>query len=296
VVACLMRLRAAAGISLTAALASLPAAAHAADVVRPSSVTGRIVVPEGGASTVRLHCPSSAVALNGAVTRRGAGVTVRRSSPGDDPGSWGFRVAAAEGASHRAASMVLRCVRLELPAGLSSASLQLNTRRESDIRVPAGGTVSVQVRCGAAWIATGYGLDRGTREDVLVDSAVPTAHGWDFVLENTRSTTASVSMSARCLKRIVTADGGSAQLRFRAARPSFEHVIVTGGTPTLLHSCGPGRFSLATGFTLDPLDPIELGWGSPVRRRGGRWTLRRASAGDRVSASLVCLNEGSGFR
>jgi hypothetical protein len=291
-----MRLKAAACISLLAALVSVPAAAHAAGVVRPSSVTRGIVVPAGDTSTVRLHCPPSAVALNAAVTRRGDGVELRRSSPGQDPGAWRFRLSAAEGTSHRRASMVLRCVRLELPSGLSSARLQLNTRRESGIRVPAGGAVQVQVRCGAAWTATGYGLDRGTSHGVLLDAAVPTAHGWDFVLENTGPTTASVGMSARCLRTTVTADGGSARLRFRARRPSFEHVIVTGGSPTILHSCGAGRVSLATGFSLDPLDPIELATSSPVRGRGGRWTFRQASAGDSVRAFLVCLSKRSGFR
>jgi hypothetical protein len=58
--------------SLIIVLLALPASALAADVVVPSRVAASTTVPAGGSRTLTLHCPATAVALNAAVTRRGA--------------------------------------------------------------------------------------------------------------------------------------------------------------------------------------------------------------------------------
>jgi hypothetical protein len=287
--------RPAACISLAAALLCAPAAAHARDVVRPSSVEARTTVPAGGATTLTLECPTPAVALNAAVASHGAGVTVRRSIPGTGAGDWRFRLTAAAGADRRVARAVLRCVRLELPAGLSGASLDVKTRRESVVSIPAGGTAAVRLRCGPAWVATGYGFD-DRRGRVRLATIEPSAHGWDFILENTGSRAAPAGVSARCLRQTVTATrgGGSAELRFRVARPAFQNRLGPGST-TFTHSCGSTQFSLATGSIVDALADIELGANGPVETRRGRWRFRRAAGGDEVRTFLVCLSRRSGF-
>jgi hypothetical protein len=291
VLACLMRLRLAALISVLAALAFAPAGAQAANVIRTTSVTKSAVVPPGGTSTRRLECPAPWIALSGAVTSKGTGVTRASSSPGNGAGDWRFRFA-ADSSARRTVRTVLRCVRLEVPAGISGARVNVQTRRRLNIQVPVGGTTSVAVRCGSrSWVATGYGFsDRaGT---VRLASVVPAAHGWRFVLENVGASGALADVSARCLKQTVTA--GSAELRFRVTRPAQENTV---GLNRLRfsHRCGANRFSLATGSILDPDGTIELAGSGPTRSSWGRWTLRQASGGERVRTVLVCLTRGTGF-
>jgi hypothetical protein len=287
-----MAKRLAACISLSLVPLAAPSGALAA-VVKPSSVRAEVVVPAGATSTVNLQCPPAAVALNGAVTRKGPAVTVQRSTPGREADDWRFRLS-ADGAGGRRVSTVLRCVRLDLPAGVSGARLEVRTRTPAPAAIPAGETVAMRARCGSAWLATGYGLNAGSSDSVRVASAVPVAHGWDFVLENVGPAPATAGVSARCLRQTVRA--GSAQLRFRASRPSRGNTLGTSRSPAFAHACGAGRFSLATGVILDPLATIELAASAPVRRASGRWAFRQASGGDRVRSFLVCLRTDSGFR
>jgi hypothetical protein len=286
-----MRLRIAACISVAAALISLPAAAHAAGSVRPSSITAATVVPSGGTSTIGLRCPPQAVALNAAITRRGSAVTVERSIPGSGPADWRFKLSAADSGS-RGVRAVIRCVRLRLPVGVSGARLALRTRKQPRIAIPAGGTASARLRCGPAWLATGYGLDAGG--SVRLAAAEPVAHGWNFTLENVGSTPVSAGVSARCLRHTVRA--GSAELRFHASRPSHSNVLGPARASRFRHGCDPSRFSLATGFAVDPLDTIELAASAPFGRLWGRWTFRHPTGGDQVRTFLVCLSRQSGFR
>jgi hypothetical protein len=290
-----MPYRIAARLALIVALFAVPASAHAAGVVTPSSVTAVTVVPAGDTANMSLHCPSPAVALNGAIRQKGAGVTVRRSLPGSDAGGWRFRLAAAPGANARRVSAVLRCVQLTLPIGTSGARIAVRTR-SMPVPIPPGGTASVRLRCGRAWLATGRGLDAGTSDDVRLASVVPSAHGWDFVVENVGSAAVSATVSARCLKRSVAARRGGepTELRFRVTRPAGP-ASVGPGTASFAHSCGPGRFSLATGSIVDALDSIELDASGPIRKGWGRWTFRNASGGDDVRTFLVCLSRGSSF-
>jgi hypothetical protein len=294
VLACGMPLRFAACLPVAAALLALPGAAEAANVVRPSSITDRTVVPAGEAVTVRLSCAAPSVALSGAVTRQGAGVTVRRSTPGAGAGDWSFRLAAAAGAQSRAVTMVLRCVRLEVPSGISGARLVVRTRMRPGVTVPAGGSTEIRLQCGRAGTATGYGLDRGARDDLVLTAVVPEAHGWRFRLENTGSTPATAGVSARCLRTNVRASGG--ELTFGVTRPSFAASFAAGeGRRTAFRNCGRSRFSLAAGVTVDPADSIEFVTGGPTRTRGNRWSFRNVTNGDGFRAVMVCLRTGSGF-
>jgi hypothetical protein len=279
--------------SLTIALLAAPASALAADVVVPSSVAGSTTVPAGGSTTLTLQCPAAAVALNAAITRRGAGVTVRRSIPGAASGDWRFRLSAADGARRRGVRAVLRCVRLSLPTGVSGARLVVSTRRPPSIPVPAGFSPPVEVRCARGFAATGYGLDRGASRDVPLASAVPSGDGWSFRLENTGASSASVRLSVRCLKRVVSARSGGA-MTFRLRRPEFSNRVGP-GRRSFSHRCRPSEFSLATGSVVDPAADIELSGSHPTGARGGRWVFTRVSAGDRVSSSLVCLNRRTQF-
>jgi hypothetical protein len=288
-----MPLRIAACISVAATLICLPAAAHAAGAVRPSSITASTVVPDGGTSTIRLRCPAPSVALNAAVTQRGSAVTVQRSIPGSGPGDWHFKLAAA-GAGSRGVRAVIRCVRLRLPVAVSGARLAVRTRREPRIAIPAGGTATSRLRCGSAWLATGYGLDAGTSGNVRLASAVPARHGWDFVLENVGSAPVSAGVSARCVRQRVSAS--SAELRFRTSRPSQSNALPPTRAHRFRHGCAPSQFSLATGFSVDPLDTIELAATAPFGKLWGRWTFQQVSGGDRVRTFLVCLSRQSGFR
>jgi len=286
-----MPLRIAASISVVAALLAVPAGAHAASAVRPSSVSAADTLT-AGTHTLSLRCPPSSVALNGAVIRKRPGVTVRRSVPGSGAGDWRFRVEAANGGSR--VRSALRCVRLDVPAGVSGARLEVKTRKQLGVTVPAGGAAEVALRCGSAWVATGHGLDAGRSGNVRLASVVPVAHGWNFVLENVGSASTTAGVSARCLRRTVST-AGSAELRFGVTRPSRNNILGSDSTPTFSHSCGSGRFSLATGSIVDPRDAIELAVSGPTRSRLGRWTFRQASGGDRVRTFLVCLSRTSTF-
>jgi hypothetical protein len=290
-----MTLRLAALISALAVFAAVPAGAQAANVIRTTSMAASTVVPAGGTSTRTLECPSPWVAVSGAVTSRGTGVTVRRSRPGDDASSWTFRLAADTSGGRRVRTL-LRCVRLEVPAGISGARLNVRTIRRPAFRVPEGATAPLSLRCGRAWVATGYGFGE-RRGSVRLASAVPSAHGWDFQLENTGAADARVDLHIRCLRQSVAAsrNGASTELRFAISRPSSSNVVGP-GRPRFSHRCGGRRLSLATGSIVDPLGTIELANSSPLRLGWGRWTFRLASGGERVQTFLVCLARGSGFR
>ena len=286
-----MPLRIAVSISVVAALLAVPAGAHAANVVRPTSVSGTDTLT-AGTHTLHLQCPAPSVALNAAVIRKSPGVTLRRSIPGSAAGNWRFRVEVANGGSR--VRSVLRCVRLDVPAGMSGVRLGVKTTSEPGVGIPGDGATEVALRCGPAWVATGYALDAGGSGNVRLASVVPVAHGWNFVLENVGPADASAGVSARCLRRTVST-AGSAELRFDITRPSRGNILGTNSTPTLSHSCGAGRFSLATGSIVDPRDPIVFAAGGPIRSQGGRWTFRNASGGDRVRTFLVCLSRSTGF-
>lgn len=289
--------RSAACISLAAALLAVPAAAHAQDVVKPSSVEASTTVPAGGASTLTLRCPSTAVALNAAITRQGEGVNVRRSAPGSGPRDWSFRLTAAAGARGRGASAVLRCVSVEVPDGVSGVRLFVSTRKHPGISIPAGSSTSVQPRCGGGYAGTGYGLDRGARDDVRVAAAVPTAHGWNFRLENTGAASATAALSVRCLKRAATGRraGAPTTLRFQVARPEFQNDVGPVADRGFSNACTRRQFSVAAGVSFDWRDDIVLGRSHPAGPWAGVWSFRQATGTEKVRSFLVCLGRRTQF-
>ena len=280
-------------IPLTLALLAAPASALAGDVVVPSSVAGTTTVPADGSRTLALSCPARAVALNAAVTNHDPGVTVRRSIPGSEAGTWSFRLRGADGGGGVRA--VLRCVRLQLPVGVSGASLDVSTRRPP-VEVPASGRTTVRLRCGPAWVGTGYGFDPGTRGDVRLASVVPRAHGWDFTLQNDAAAARTARVSARCLRQTVTSTG--ARLRFGVARLVFSNLIgrMPGSAGTFTENCARTQFSLATGYLVDETSEVQLRLTHPEGRRAGRFRFRGAASDDVVTTFLVCLSRRTQFR
>jgi hypothetical protein len=79
-------------------------------------------------------------------------------------------------------------------------------------------------------------------------------------------------------------------------RREFRDPGLSGGTPSFLHACRAGQFSLATGIEIDPLDAMVLTNSHPAGRRAGRWAFARASSGDVVTSHLVCLRRDTRFR
>jgi hypothetical protein len=283
-------------ISLTIALLAAPASALAADVVVPSSVEASATVPAGGLRTLTLRCPAASVALNAAVSGRDAAVTVRRSIPGRQANEWKFLLSAPAGASNRGVRAVLRCVRLELPDGVSPTRLVVSTKRPPNTIIPAGSSTPVEVSCRPGFVATGYGLDRGGRRDVTIAAAVPHAGGWSFRLENSGATPASAELSVRCLRRSVSARraGAPTTLSFRFARRAFSNTVFR-NSPPFFHSCRPGQFSVATGSEVDAAARIELRGSYPSSPRGGAWNFAHGGGGEEVQSFLVCLSRRSRF-
>jgi hypothetical protein len=292
-----MLLRLAAFAALILLVLAVPAAAQAADTVRPSAVSGSASVPAGGSRGLTLRCPGTSVALNAAVTRQGPGTTVRRSAPGDDAGSWRFRLRNdADGA--RRVEATLRCVRLEVPSGVSGAGLMVSTRRPPAFTIPPGGSSSVDVRCARGWLPTGYGVGAGAdAADVKVAFAFPDAREWSFTLENTGSDPALASVSVRCLRRIVSArrGGSPTELRFLLDHPFFTNSVGPGAR-AFSHSCSSRQFALATGVVLDPADDIVMRDSHPAGARRGVWSFRQPSGTEEVDSKLVCLGLSPRFR
>jgi hypothetical protein len=286
--------------SLTIALLAVPASALAADVVVPSRVAASTTVPAGGSRTLTLRCPATAVALNAAVTRRAPGVTVRRSIPGAASGVWRFRLSAAADARSRGVRAALRCVRLAIPAGVSSTRLVVSTRRPPAITVPAGSSSGLEVRCARGFIPTGYGLDKGAA-DLTLAGAVPWRRGWGFRVENSGASSANARFSVRCLKQSVRARdaGGPTQLDFAVARRVFSDALTRKPPPrsrgTFTHTCAESEFSVATGHALDSDDGAVVTGTAPDGLRAGRWTFRRARPGEVMTTFLLCLDRHTRF-
>jgi hypothetical protein len=278
---------------LAAALAAFPAAAEARDVIQPSTVSRSATVAGGDARTLALSCHAPAIALNATATGLPAGAAVRRSQPGAGVLRWSLELAAAENAARQRLSASVRCLRLELPAGVTDVSLGAATKRAPGLSVPAGTTRRASVRCERGYIATGYGLDRGATNLRLAE-AIATARGWSFQLANGGAAAAQASVSIRCARAKVDGlrRGAAVSLRLETRRASFTDTVRPGRA--LRHSCRAGEFSVAAGVSIDPAAGIELESAQPAGARGGVWTFRRSRG--RVQTQLLCLARDSAFR
>jgi hypothetical protein len=278
---------------LVAALAALPAAAEARDVIQPSTVSSSATITGGAARTLALSCRAPAIALNATATGLPAGATVRSSLPAAGVLRWSLELAAAESAERQRLGASLRCLRLALPAGVTDVSLGASTRRQPDLPIPAGTTRRFALRCGSGYIPTGYGLDQRSGR-VGVAAAVPGARGWSFRLANAAAAAAHVTVSVRCARARVEGRrrGAPVSLRLETRRASFTDDVEAGAA--LRHSCRAGEFSVATGVNLDPAGGVELVSAQPAGERGGLWTF--GGGAGRVGTHLLCLALDSTFR
>jgi hypothetical protein len=291
-----MRLSLAACASLILVVLVPPAAALAADTVRPSYEGESVSIPPGATRGLTLDCPAGAVALNAAVSRRGSGVTVRRSTPGVEAGSWSFR-ASNRTSGRRRMSAIVRCVRLTTPAGVSGVQLLVRTLMPPGFDIPAGGTADRQVRCPRGWVPTGYGIHAGADAGAVnVSRAVPDARGWSFTLENSGAAAAEASLKVRCLRRTVTGSRGGTptSLRFRFSRPRFDNSGIPSGDG-FTHRCGRRQFSLAAGVAFHPQADIVLDESFAASERLGVWLFRRSDTTEDIRSWIVCLRRGSRF-
>ena len=260
-------------------LVALPAAAGA-KVVEPVWVTKQVDVAAGQTESVTLKCPARAVALNGTAAHASSSI------PGADARRWTFRF-------ERSGSAVLRCVRLRLPHNVNGISIIVGTTFEPVFEVPAGFTQTIDVKCPTGEVPTGWGLERsGTANGLSIAAAVPTAKGWSFAVENTGTTGAAGSLSARCLERKQRA--GSGQRHTFATRvASFTEQIDDHATAR--RSCRSNEYSVATGVSLPAADDIVLIGTGLTGQRGAEWTFSRSGAATSVQTSLICLARTTGF-
>jgi hypothetical protein len=267
--------------------AALPAAAEA-KVVEPVWVTGRTAVPAGQTASLTLKCPARAVALNATAT---SALAASSSTPAANARRWTFRFTA--GASPRAGSALLRCVRLRLPHNVSGISLRVGTVFEPVFEVPPGFTQQIDVRCPTGQVPTGWGLERRSPENGLaIAGAVPTPKGWSFAVKNTGSTGAAGSVNARCLVKKQRASTGQHHT-FSTRVASFSEQIENRGTTS--RSCRANEYSVATGVSLPAADDIALTETTLVGERGAEWSFSQFSGATAITTSLVCLARTTGF-
>ena len=142
--------------------------------------------------------PSNAVALNGAVTRQARAWSCAARPRAADPGSWSFRWPRADPARDGQCRAPLRTARV--PVRLGVARLHVRTRM-SPHRARGGGSDRRRLSSAADPPGAAPARVRGDRHgNVRLAAAVPTAHGWRFMLENTGAAGARAGVSARCLR------------------------------------------------------------------------------------------------
>ncbi len=277
-------------------LAVLPAVASARATVIPSTVGGSISVPGGGSRALTLACPKTAVALHAAPVRLPGGVRVTESGPGSEARLWKMSFASVARARRRV-SATLRCVRLNVPRGVTGVALKVSSDSRFRVRVPARSGVDIDIRCPAGYLPTGQGVGMSTRA-VRLAAAVPNRRGWTFRVENTGGSPTRASARIRCLQRIAVGsrNGARTTLAFGIQRISYDAPLASGTTRSITGSCAPDRFSLGTGTSLDGEGEITLLGSYPFDRREGSWSFHNGGAPQQVTNYLLCLSRTSRFR
>lgn len=277
-------------------LCASPAGAGAKATVLPSTVGGATNVPAGGARSLTLTCPGTAVALHAAPVRLPSGVRVTNSGPSDDVRRWTLRFGSVARASRRV-SATLRCVRLDLPNGVTDVTVRVSTDNRPSVRVAAGSTVNLSLRCPSGYIPTGQGVGVSTRAVKLV-AAVPNGRGWAFRVENNGGSMARANASIRCLQRVASGRRGGARTRlaFGVKRMAYNGQVRSGKSRSISGTCARGRFSVSTGLSLDPGDDISLLRSYPFDSRDAKWFFSHRGAPEPVTSYLLCLSRSSRFR
>ncbi len=284
-----------AGLPVACAIvALLPAAAAATPV--PSTVAKRVSVGTAGVTTTTLRCPGKGIALSGYASALSGGAFVRDSLPGDLH-RWSFHLTSSGSSGH--ARVVVRCLRLKLPAGLKSVGTKVFTTK-AELNPGGGSSAVARSSCDKGFLPTGYGFDRSgagaSAPQLLVTSAVPDSRSWSFRVKNTGTATQPVTIHLRCLGARATGKRGGHSLtehfRLRSAKGSDKV-----GTGTLSLKCARGTYALAAGHALPAGDDIFATSSVPSGARGGHFSFRNPSGGkERVHTYLSCLSLRTNFR
>jgi hypothetical protein len=271
-------------VAVATAAAALPAQASA-KLIQPISVSASANVPAHQTRAVFLKCPARAVALNAAAT---SAMDATDSVPRFTARGWTLNFSA--GSSSRTASGVLRCVRMQLPQGVSGVGLNVETQIEPVSAVAPSDTQQLSISCSHGFAPTGWGLDRtGDAGGLAIATALPTKHGWTFTVENTGATTAGGTLYTRCLERKQRASTG----QHHAFKTRIAKSSVSGASAT--RSCRASEFSVSTGLALPVQDDIFLTGTGPVGEHSGQWRFAKASGAGAVKTSLVCLSTATAF-
>jgi hypothetical protein len=278
-----------------AALAGLPAGAAAENTIVPSSVERSATVPAGGARSLRLACPDTAVALHAAVVRLPGGAGVSDSIPGSSARRWTIRLAGAA-SGDRKVTAVLRCVRLRLPLGVSGVTLRVASGSRPSLAVAPRDSARAGLTCPQGYAPTGYGFGASSTA-VSLAAAVPTRRGWRFRVENGGGSPTTAAVRIRCLQPMVRGRRGGrvVRLRFGLQRLDFRRTVPTGDRESLRGFCARDHISVASGVALDPSDDILLRTTYPAGGSSARWSFGNTGAPAQIRAYMLCLARFSRF-
>jgi hypothetical protein len=241
-----------------------------------------------GVSTFAGSCPRNYVALNGASFPTPGDVVPSYSGPGESLRRWRFGFDAGGPGTVRT---TVRCGRTRFPRRVH-VKFQVQSVARNDIRLGAGTTKKVALRCTEGHVPTGYGQDQSPggatspRDPGAIDfqSVVPHKHGITFGLRNDTSEAAKVNVFMRCWQRKIRGRTSPVEPR------SFRDKVRAGKGKRVKHSCRRGEFALATGWSIPRGSQVSLSSSRPDGSRRGRWAFDNDGGASNVRTSLLCLS------
>jgi hypothetical protein len=268
----------AAGTTLLALAA--PSGALPGDV---TTVT-RSFSADQGSSSFSLSCPKGSVALGGAPVSVPSGVDVGRSVPGDSTRGWLFSFSSQRAATVKAE---VRCASARLPG--KHVRFQLGTVSVTEIKVRAGSSLRVKLKCTSGLVPTGLGQDQTPVPDggprrpgaISIQSALPTGRGFILRVRNNGTATAEADYHMRCLRRTVDDQG------LDVSKLSFRDQL--GDSGRVKHACKRGQSALTTGWVL-PSGATALRSSFLSSTRWGHWVFEPGRSRPRVKTALLCMS------
>ena len=286
-------------LGVLAALVVVAPAAADAPIVQ--TVTKKVPVREGTVTESKAFCPRNMAAVSGAVVSHPAGSTLRRSLP-SGARSWRFAFGGYIGATKRSATVMLRCVGLNVPDAAGKVQLNVNTVSRT-LSTGAIGRAERTVSCRRGYVPTDWGFNippPNTTQNVLpaeelqVFKALAGSRGYSFGIENLGAGDQGAGLRVRCLQRTVAGRAGlSHSWRIRRVRNSDG---IRGGNRVVGHSCRAGHLSVGRGQSIDPAGDVVFRRSFPRRTRSARWLFDNAGGRDTVTTQIQCLSMGTDFR
>jgi hypothetical protein len=285
------------GAALALAAAGSAAAAPAPVV---KTVVKQISIKQGKISESKVGCPSTMVAISGSVVKQPGTATLRRSLP-SAARIWRFAFGGFVGSKGKA-TVLVRCVALNVPAAAGAVPLNVNTVSRG-FGVGSLATATRTINCRSGYVPTGWGFDipaPKSSQDVLpagetqIYEAIATRAGYAFGAENLGAGGAVVKLRVRCLQERVAGKAGLGH-RFRIKRPRFKD-RVRAGVRTVKHSCPAGYLSIGLGHAIEAAGDTVFRRSYDSRTLSGRWVFDNASGTETVATQLSCLNLGTSFR